>query len=100
MPRPPRSTIARPRPLGASARNSPTRRRPAVPPTNTAGRSYGLGGAGTSLGAQVSWRERPGGSVTAASAHARNPRMRYPPIAEHGVIGDLHTVALVAVDGT
>jgi GH15 family glucan-1,4-alpha-glucosidase len=29
-----------------------------------------------------------------------NPRMRYPPIAEHGVIGDLHTVALVAVDGT
>jgi GH15 family glucan-1,4-alpha-glucosidase len=26
--------------------------------------------------------------------------MRYPPIAEHGVIGDLHTVALVAVDGT
>ena len=38
--------------------------------------------------------------VTEASAHARNPRMRYPPIAEHGVIGDLHTVALVAVDGT
>ena len=38
--------------------------------------------------------------MTAASAHARNPRMRYPPIAEHGVIGDLHTVALVAVDGT
>ena len=31
---------------------------------------------------------------------ARNPRMRYPPIAEHGVIGDLHTVALVATDGT
>ncbi len=31
---------------------------------------------------------------------AKNPRMRYPPIAEHGVIGDLHTVALVAVDGT
>ena len=38
--------------------------------------------------------------MTEASAHARNPRMRYPPIAEHGVIGDLHTVALVAVDGT
>jgi GH15 family glucan-1,4-alpha-glucosidase len=38
--------------------------------------------------------------VPEASAHARNPRMRYPPIAEHGVIGDLHTVALVAVDGT
>jgi hypothetical protein len=31
---------------------------------------------------------------------AGNPRMRYPPIAEHGIIGDLHTVALVAVDGT
>jgi GH15 family glucan-1,4-alpha-glucosidase len=31
---------------------------------------------------------------------AKNPRMRYPPIAEHGVIGDLYTVALVAVDGT
>ena len=42
----------------------------------------------------------PGCFVTEASAHARNPRMRYPPIAEHGVIGDLHTVALVAVDGT
>src|SRR5919197_453754 len=26
--------------------------------------------------------------------------MRPPPIAEHGVVGDLHTVALVAVDGT
>jgi GH15 family glucan-1,4-alpha-glucosidase len=25
---------------------------------------------------------------------------RYPPIAEHGVIGDLHTVALIATDGT
>ena len=25
---------------------------------------------------------------------------RYPPIAEHGVIGDLHTVALVGTDGT
>lgn len=34
------------------------------------------------------------------TGHARNPRMRYPPIAEHGVIGDLHTVALVATDGT
>ena len=32
--------------------------------------------------------------------HQANPRMRYPPIAEHGVIGDMHTVALVAVDGT
>ena len=26
--------------------------------------------------------------------------MRYPPIEHHGVVGDLHTVALVAVDGT
>src|ERR1700747_1662089 len=25
---------------------------------------------------------------------------RYPPIAEHGLIGDLHTVALVGTDGT
>ena len=29
-----------------------------------------------------------------------NRRKRYPPIEEHGVIGDLHTVALVATDGT
>src|SRR4051812_47736715 len=28
------------------------------------------------------------------------PRARYLPIAEHGVIGDLHTVALVGTDGT
>jgi GH15 family glucan-1,4-alpha-glucosidase len=27
------------------------------------------------------------------------PDARYPPIAEHGLIGDLHTVALVATDG-
>ena len=27
-------------------------------------------------------------------------RLRYLPIAEHGVIGDLHTVALVGSDGT
>jgi len=25
---------------------------------------------------------------------------RYPPIADHGLIGDLHTVALVGMDGT
>jgi GH15 family glucan-1,4-alpha-glucosidase len=31
---------------------------------------------------------------------SKNPRLRYAPIAEHGVVGDLHTVALVAVDGT
>jgi GH15 family glucan-1,4-alpha-glucosidase len=29
-----------------------------------------------------------------------NRPKRYPPIEEHGVIGDLHTVALVATDGT
>jgi Domain of unknown function (DUF5911) len=28
------------------------------------------------------------------------PRARYLPIAEHGLIGDLHTVALVGTDGT
>jgi GH15 family glucan-1,4-alpha-glucosidase len=38
--------------------------------------------------------------VAESPTPAGNPRMRYPPIAEHGVIGDLHTVALVAVDGT
>jgi GH15 family glucan-1,4-alpha-glucosidase len=27
-------------------------------------------------------------------------RARYPPIAEHGVIGNLHTVALISTDGT
>jgi hypothetical protein len=27
-------------------------------------------------------------------------RARYLPIAEHGLIGDLHTVALVGTDGT
>jgi GH15 family glucan-1,4-alpha-glucosidase len=26
--------------------------------------------------------------------------MKYPPIEHHGVIGDLHTVGLVALDGT
>jgi Domain of unknown function (DUF5911) len=30
----------------------------------------------------------------------RPPRARYPPIAEHGLIGDLHTVALVGTNGT
>jgi GH15 family glucan-1,4-alpha-glucosidase len=27
-------------------------------------------------------------------------RPRYPPIADHGVIGNLHTVALISTDGT
>jgi hypothetical protein len=36
----------------------------------------------------------PGGVVRAVSAAAeRAPRARYLPIAEHGLIGDLHTVA-------
>jgi hypothetical protein len=30
----------------------------------------------------------------------RTPGVRYLPIAEHGLIGDLHTVALVGTDGT
>ncbi|WP_246050911.1 glycoside hydrolase family 15 protein [Nocardioides guangzhouensis] len=35
------------------------------------------------------------------SSGARNgPRQRYLPIAEHGLIGDLHTVALVGTEGT
>ena len=34
------------------------------------------------------------------SAGSRAPRARYLPIAEHGLIGDLHTVALVGTDGT
>jgi len=36
-----------------------------------------------------------------ASAGVRQaPRARYLPIAEHGLIGDLHTAALVGTDGT
>jgi GH15 family glucan-1,4-alpha-glucosidase len=31
---------------------------------------------------------------------SRGPQARYLPIAEHGLIGDLHTVALVGTDGT
>src|SRR6266545_7433426 len=34
------------------------------------------------------------------SGARRVPRARYLPIAEHGLIGDLHTVALVGTDGT
>src|ERR1043165_6544814 len=33
-------------------------------------------------------------------APSGGPRARYLPIAEHGLIGDLHTVALVGTDGT
>src|SRR6266542_1938078 len=41
---------------------------------------------------------RVGQVVPAAAGPAR--RARYLPIAEHGLIGDLHTVALVGTDGT
>ena len=40
-----------------------------------------------------------GGQVASAGAR-RARRARYLPIAEHGLIGDLHTVALVGTDGT
>jgi Domain of unknown function (DUF5911) len=40
-------------------------------------------------------RVGPAGQVGAGAA----PRGRYLPIAEHGLIGDLHTVALVGTDG-
>ena len=39
------------------------------------------------------------GQVVSAGL-GRAPRARYLPIAEHGLIGDLHTVALVGTDGT
>src|SRR5512142_2940590 len=39
------------------------------------------------------------GQVVSRGAH-RVPRARYLPIAEHGLIGGLHTVALVGTDGT
>ncbi|WAL67750.1 glycoside hydrolase family 15 protein [Amycolatopsis cynarae] len=42
------------------------------------------------------------GPATAAVSDGppQRPRARYLPIAEHGLIGDLHTVALVGTDGT
>jgi GH15 family glucan-1,4-alpha-glucosidase len=39
------------------------------------------------------------GQVVSAGAQ-RAARARYLPIAEHGLIGDLHTVALVGINGT
>jgi Domain of unknown function (DUF5911) len=44
-------------------------------------------------------RVDPVGRVVSGGAR-RAPRARYLPIAEHGLIGDLHTVALVGTDGT
>ena len=42
-----------------------------------------------------------GRAVRVTSGGTRPPlRARYLPIAEHGLIGDLHTVALVGTDGT
>src|SRR5437764_710758 len=42
-----------------------------------------------------------GRAVRVTSGGTRSPpRARYLPIAEHGLIGDLHTVALVGTDGT
>jgi GH15 family glucan-1,4-alpha-glucosidase len=39
-------------------------------------------------------------AATVADRVVHRPRSRYLPIAEHGIIGDLHTVALVGTDGT
>jgi GH15 family glucan-1,4-alpha-glucosidase len=47
----------------------------------------------SAVSADVVGRVVPGGAV-------RAPRARYLPIAEHGLIGDLHTVALAGTDGT
>ncbi|MGW3097840.1 glycoside hydrolase family 15 protein [Streptomyces sp. NPDC001102] len=44
-------------------------------------------------------RSRPATAAVSDGAR-RRPRARYLPIAEHGLIGDLHTVALVGTDGT
>jgi trehalase-like protein len=44
-------------------------------------------------------RADPVGRVVSGGAW-RAPRARYLPIAEHGLTGDLHTVALVGTDGT
>jgi GH15 family glucan-1,4-alpha-glucosidase len=41
----------------------------------------------------------PVGTIASTGVH-QEPRPRYLPIAEHGLIGDLHTVALVGTDGT
>src|SRR3954452_10337968 len=40
------------------------------------------------------------GTQVASAGALGAPRARYLPIAEHGLIGDLHTVALVGTDGT
>jgi GH15 family glucan-1,4-alpha-glucosidase len=42
----------------------------------------------------------PSGQGRVVSQEARPEPVRYLPIAEHGLIGDLHTVALVGTDGT
>src|SRR3954452_1473437 len=40
------------------------------------------------------------GTQVASAGALGAPRARYLPIAEHGVVGDLHTAALVGTDGT
>ena len=44
-------------------------------------------------------RAGPADQVISGGVHWA-PGARYLPIAEHGLIGDLHTVALVGTDGT
>jgi GH15 family glucan-1,4-alpha-glucosidase len=41
-----------------------------------------------------------GAQQAVSSPSATVDRLRYPPVADHGLIGDLQTAALVAVDGT
>jgi Domain of unknown function (DUF5911) len=43
---------------------------------------------------------RPLGLATRSQDGGSSPRALYLPIVEHGLIGDLHTVALVGTDGT
>jgi trehalase-like protein len=44
---------------------------------------------------------RTGGAGQSAKGGVwRSPQARYLPIADHGLIGDLHTAALVGTDGT
>jgi hypothetical protein len=57
--------------------------------------------------ATVKAKTRPEHHSQTASAHCGEPGLqggvvpdRYPAIEDHAVVGDLHTVALVATDGT
>ena len=55
------------------------------------------GGSSASTVARDTGADQARGAV---SGGFRAPRGHYLPIAEHGLIGDLHTVALVGTDGT